>query len=209
MKETELTHELIISLKQGKEKTFRVIFIAYFESLEAFANTYVGNRDIAKDLVQDAFYNLWRKKSSLPEEINLKAYLYQATRNNCLNYLKRLKVQSKYEKRTQDKYNELRLNYDALSHLNFDTLSFNELLEMLNKAIEQLPPKCREVFELSRYDGMKNREIAQLLNISEKAIEGHISKALKYLKDHLKSHYSSGLLLYLLIRSTHLPTIEA
>ncbi len=191
---------MITSLKQGKEKTFRTVFITYFEPLEVFANTYIGNKEISKDLVQDVFYNLWKKRSSLPEKINLRAYLYQATRNNCLNHLKRIKVQSKYEAREQNRYNELRLNYDALSLLSFDTVSFNELLDMLEKAISQLPPKCREIFELSRLEGMKNREIAEILNISVKAVEGHISKALKHLKKQLKDHYSQGILLYILLR---------
>ncbi len=200
MNEKESTYELITSLKQGKEKTFRAVFITYFEPLEVFANTYIGNKEISKDLVQDVFYNLWKKRSSLPERINLKAYLYQATRNNCLNHLKRIKVQSKYEEREQNRYNELRLNYEALSQLSFDTVSFNELLDMLEKAINLLPPKCREVFKLSRYEGMKNREIAELFDISVKAVEGHISKALKHLKDQLKDHYSQGILLCILLR---------
>lgn len=184
---------------RGEEKTFHTIFIAYFESLTVFAKAYVVDIEIAKDIVQEAFYNLWEKRSSLPENSDLKSYLYQATRNNCLNYLKRLKVQEKYEKRILDNYNDLLLNHEALSQLNVDALSFNELLEALNKAISNLPPKCREVFELSRVDGMKNREIAEQLNISVKAVEGHISKALKQLKDQLNSYYSSALMLMLLM----------
>jgi len=200
MNEKKPTYELITSLKQGKEKTFRTVFTTYFEPLEIFANTYIGDDETSKDLIQDVFYNLWKRKSSLPENINLKAYLYQATKNTCLNYLKRTKVQLKYEEREQNRYNELELNYEALSQLSFDTISFNELLNMLEKAINQLPPKCREIFELSRYEGMKNREIAELLDISVKAVEGHISKALKHLKEQLKDHYSQGILLYMLLR---------
>lgn len=191
--------EFLKSIRQGKEKAFREVFIAYFEPLEVFSRAYVEDKDVAKDMVQEVFTNLWNKRSSLPEKINLKAYLYQAARNNCLNYLKRLKVQARYEKRTLDNYNDLLLNYEALIQLNFDTLSYNELLDALNKAICQLPPKCREVFELSRYDGMKNREIAETFGISVKAVEGHISKALKHLKDQLKTSYPYGLILFFLL----------
>ena len=198
MNDHDLNNELVKSLRQGKEKTFRVVFITYFESLEVFAKAYVEDHEVAKDMVQEVFTNLWSKRSSIPERTNLKAYLYQATRNNCLNYLKRLKVQAKYEKRTLDNYNDLLLNYEALAELSFETISYPELLKALNKAISQLPEKCREVFELSRYEGMKNREIAVKLDISVKAVEGHISKALRQLKDQLKTYYSSGLILFLL-----------
>jgi RNA polymerase sigma-70 factor (ECF subfamily) len=194
----DLNTELVKFIRQGKENTFHAVFITYFEQLEVFAKVYVEDKDVAKDMVQEVFANLWNKRSSLPDHTNLKAYLYQATRNNCLNYLKRLKVQAKYEKRTLDNYNDLLLNYEALIRLNFDTLSYNELQDALEKAICQLPPKCREVFELSRYDGMKNREIAEKLGISVKAVEGHISKALKHLKDQLKKIYPYGLILFLL-----------
>jgi RNA polymerase sigma-70 factor (ECF subfamily) len=193
-----LNNELIKSLRQGKEQAFRSVFMTWFESLEVFAKAYVEDQEVARDMVQEVFANLWSKRSSLPEKTNLKAWLYQATRNNCLNYLKRLKVQAKYEKRALDNYHDLLLNFEALVHLNFDTISYHELLEALNNAINRLPERCREVFELSRYDGMKNREIAEKLGISVKAVEGHISKALKQLKDQLNTHYSSDLILFLL-----------
>ena len=201
MNDKNLNNELAGSLKQGKEQAFHSVFVTYFESLEVFAKAYVEDKEVAKDMVQEAFTNLWDKRSSLPEKTNIKAYLYQATRNNCLNYLKRLKVQTKYEKRTLDNYNDLLLNYEALVQLNFDTISYNELQATLDNAISQLPEKCREVFELSRYEGMKNREIAEKLGISVKAVEGHISKALRQLKDQLNTRYSSRLILFFIGRS--------
>ncbi len=198
MNDRRLDSELIKSLRQGKEQAFRSVFMTWFESLEVFAKAYVEDREVARDMVQEVFANLWSKRSSLPEEANLKAWLYQATRNNCLNYLKRLKVQAKYEMRALDNYHDLLLNYEALARLNFDAISYHELMEALNNAMNSLPERCREVFELSRYDGMKNREIAEKLGISVKAVEGHISKALKQLKDQLHAYYSSDLILFLL-----------
>ncbi|KOH45007.1 RNA polymerase sigma-70 factor [Sunxiuqinia dokdonensis] len=182
----------------AKEKNFRVVFMTYFESLEVFAKAYVADEEVAKDITQEVFANLWAKKTSLPPQINLKSYLYQATRNNCLNYLKRLKIRSKYEKRARDNYQDLLLNHEALSQLNFDELSYQELVNSLSEAISELPPKCREVFELSRFDGMKNKEIADHLNISIKAVESHISKALKTLKSKLKPHYPASMIFFIL-----------
>lgn len=196
-----LNNELVNSLKEGKEKTFRAIFIGYFESLEVFAKAYVVDQDVAKDMAQEALTNLWVRRSTLSENTNLKAFLYQVTRNNCLNYLKRIKVQAKYEKRMRDNYNDLLLNYEALVQLNFDTISYRELMDALNSAISRLPVKCREVFELSRYNGMKNAEIAEKLNISVKTVEEHISKALRQLKDKLSIFYPTNLILLLFGRA--------
>ncbi|WP_430971835.1 RNA polymerase sigma-70 factor [Sunxiuqinia rutila] len=186
-----------------KEKNFRSIFISYFESLELFAKAYVLDQHIAKDIVQEVFTNLWMKKESLPTDINIKSYLYKATRNRCLNYLKKQQVKADYEKHTRDKYNELLLSYEALLQLNFDEFSYSELLTALNKAVLQLPEKCREVFELSRFEGLKNREIAEQLGISVKAVEGHITKALKHIKVQLKPHFPSNLILFLLSSLNH------
>ncbi len=204
LNDLELNKELVNSIRHGKELKFRTVFYAYFNSLEVFAKAYVVDGDVAKDMVQDVFYKLWKKRATLPENLNLKAYLYQATKNNCLNYLKHLKVKETYENRMQDSYNDLLLNYEALSQLNFDKVTFQELSDKLNESISNLPPKCREVFELSRFEGYKNRKIAEQLNISIKAVEGHISKALKQLKSQLEDNFPSGFLLYLLIsgRST-------
>lgn len=186
--------DLVGSSYLAREKNFRTVFITYFESLEVFAKAYVVDEDIAKDMVQEVFANLWVKRSSLPQQLDLKSYLYQSTRNNCLNHLKQLKVQNKYEKRTRDNYQDLLLNYEALNQLNFDSLSYQELQKSLSEAIAELPPKCREVFEMSRYNGMKNKEIAEHLNISIKAVEGHITKALKLLKNRLKPHYPARMI---------------
>ncbi|TDN98971.1 RNA polymerase sigma-70 factor [Sunxiuqinia elliptica] len=198
MSERNENREQVKLLKVGQESTFRAIFITYFESLELFAKAYVLDQQIAKDIVQEVFTNLWSKKTSIPTDVNIKSYLYQATRNTCLNYLKKQQVRANYEKHTRDKYNELLLNYEALLQLNFDEFSYSELLNALNEAVLQLPEKCREVFELSRIEGLKNREIAEQLGISVKAVEGHITKALKHIKVQLKPHFPSKLILFLL-----------
>ncbi|MGE4586493.1 MAG: RNA polymerase sigma-70 factor [Mangrovibacterium sp.] len=200
MKDPDRNNKLILSLKNGDESAFRSVFLLYFEPLVLFARAYVADEETAKDMVQDVFSRFWQRRLSLQKQTRLKAYLYQATRNHCLNYLKRIKVEARYEKQVRDHHRDLLLNLEALSHLEFGTVTVNELQASLEQAVCRLPGKCREVFELSRYDGMKNEEIARELNISLKTVEGHITRALKQLKDQLKPFLPGPVSLLLILR---------
>ncbi len=193
IQEKELNTELLKLIKLGDEKAFRIIFNSYFPRLLAFSKEYVNDTEVAKNLVQESFLKLWENRQTLKEESNLKAFLFQVLRNSSLNYLKAEKVKQKYEERLKHSYNEMVLNYGALKQLDFDVVSFNELTEIIDKTIRELPPQCKRVFELSRYQSLKNREIAEKLGISVKAVEGHMSKALKQLRTQLKEHFPSEL----------------
>ncbi|TKG92927.1 RNA polymerase sigma-70 factor [Puteibacter caeruleilacunae] len=192
--EKELDKEVIKLIQKGDDKTFRMTFDAYFPGLLAFAKEYVQDEEVAKNLVQEAFVKLWEKRETLSEDSNIKAFLYHILRNSSLNYLKGEKVRKKYEDRLKHSYNEALLNYEALNRLDFDSLSFEELANVISETINSLPPKCKQVFEMSRYQSLKNREIAEELGISVKAVEGHISKALKELRSELKKQFPSGLI---------------
>ena len=194
----ELDKEVIKLIRKGDENAFRMIFNAYFPSLLSFAKEYVLDEEVAKNLVQEAYVKLWEKRESLSDDSNLKAFLYHILRNSSLNHLKGEKVRRKYEERLKYSYNEAILNYEALNRLDFDSLSFEELSNVINETINNLPPKCKIVFEMSRYQSMKNREIAEELGISVKAVEGHISKALKELRSELKKQFPSGLISFLI-----------
>lgn len=190
----ELNIELLKQIKRGDEKAFQMVFNSYFPGLLAFAKEYVRDEEVAKNLVQEAFLKLWENRENLQDDSNLKGYLYQILRNNSLNYLKAEKVRQKYEERLQFRYNELLLNYQALEQVDFDSISFKELNDIILKTIEQLPPQCKKVFEMSRYESMQNKEIAEQLGVSVKAVEGHMSKALKQLREQLKHHFPAGVL---------------
>ena len=160
----------------------------------SFTKEYVNDEEVAKNLIQESFLKLWEKRKSLKNDSNLKAFLYQVLRNKALNHIKAQKVKQKYEEQLKYKYNEYLLNYDALTQLDFNSVSFKELSAIIDNVIQQLPPQCKRVFEMSRYESMKNREIADELGISVKAVEGHMSKALKKLREQLTLHFPSGVL---------------
>ncbi|MCS6928721.1 MAG: RNA polymerase sigma-70 factor [Saprospiraceae bacterium] len=182
-------------LKQGCTDALRRIFNQYYSKLVSTALTYVGDEQASKDIAQEVFLELWRRRHTLEVEPSLLgAYLHRATINRALNYLK---AQRRYE-----------LYSDCSSWQTLPDASAQEVelkvhqdkLEAhLQEAIEKLPEKCRIVFMLSRFEQMSHREIAQRLNISVKTVENHIVRALRLLRQALaKQYYLPFLLLFLL-----------
>lgn len=184
---------LIRLLKEGNKTVFAAVYDQYFGSQYVYAFKYVLDTEVAKEMVQDSFLKLWKKRISLTEETQILPLLYQITRNNCLNHLKHEKVREKHKTRMQ----KLDLNYMAISHLSAEIIITQELEDTINKAVSSLPPRCREIFELSRNQEKKYREIAEELNISEKTVENQMLKALKIMREKL-SEYLPTLFLTLL-----------
>lgn len=173
-------------IRQGDEKAFEALFAAYFQKLCRFATEYVLDKEIARELVQDSFARLWETKDKLQPESNIPALLYAITRNNSLNYLKRIVSHKRYFEYQLNKSNELQLNLIALSDFAIENFIADELQEQIEKAIQELPEKCRSVFEASRNEGLSYMEIAREFNISERTVENHIAAALKKLRERLK-----------------------
>ena len=148
----------------------------YYQLLVGFAIKYVDEQEVAEELVQDVFAEIWQKGGSITFRTTVKSYLYGAVRNACLNHIKHRKVVWRHEAEvmlTQEVY-------DAT-----DILELDELQTRIDEAMDLLPEKCREVFELSRYEGLKYHEIADRMDISQKTVENQMGKALKVLRQHL------------------------
>ena len=136
---------------------------------------YTYDLDDAKNIVHEVFMSLWEKFEGLPEETNFKSYLYTAVRNKSLNFIR-------------DKKKHVMLE-DAEELAPFEenvSMESAELEREIEIGLQLLPEKCREVFELSRQEGLKYAEIAEKLNISIKTVEAQMSKALSILRDHLR-----------------------
>ncbi len=157
---------------------FEELFKRYYSPLCAFAYRYTKNHDIAEEIVQDAFTYLWENSAGIEIRTTLESYLYGAVRNACLNHLKHLKVQEKYEAHTR--------HLETTETTNFAEL--DELEEAIQSALDALPEKCREIFEMNRYQGLKYKEISEKLEVSVKTVETQMSRALKSLRQSLK-HY--------------------
>lgn len=188
--------EVIDQIKSGSEKAFRVVYDLYFLRLERFAAGYVIDRVEAQDIVQSVFLTLWDRKESLYPETNLNNYLVTLTKNQCLNHLRHVRAELNYVAKQEQKNAGLLLNYYALEKLNENKILFDELEIAAKQAIDSLPGQSREVFILSRIEGMKYQEIALKLEISVKTVEKKMSIALELLRKALKDYY---LLLFLFL----------
>ena len=179
-----LSNEIIEMLNNKKEAAFEVVFNLYYPRLVYFAKEYVSYED-AKNLTQDAFVTFWEKNPIVSNESQLQSFLYTTVKNNCLMRLRHEKVKKKFTDKSKERIqNQVYLS--ALQQLDTSVLAFNELETIIEKTLADLPPRCREIFILSRFEGKKNHEIAETMEISVKTVEAQMTKALKILKIALK-----------------------
>ncbi len=183
---------MLNSLNKGDEDFYRTLFDALQPALVRYATEYVIDTDMASNIVQEAFLKLWEKRKQIKVGTVLNAYLYKSVRNNCLNYLRHLKVADKYA----GQLNAVSLNYEALKDKSAERLLEAEIMERLQKAVEKMTPQCRNVFVLSRFEGKSYKEIAQELNIAEKTVENQMGKALKVARNELQEFLPITMLLY-------------
>lgn len=179
---------LIERIKDNDEAAFKVVFNTYYPRLYYFIFEFIPLKNITEDIVQDTFMTLWNKRSELKDNTNIAAYLFTVAKNNSLYRLRDKRYRQKIFAENLLAENELELNLNTLSTVDTSVFAFQEIEEIITKTLAELPPQCREVFELSRFKEMKNREIASALNISVKTVEGHISKGLKIFRVALKDY---------------------
>jgi len=185
--------EAIQRLKSGDETTFESIYRYFFPKLDYFSNQYLLDPEASKSIVQDVFTELWDKRKTFREDTNIHAWLFTVTKNKSLKQISKLRSQKNYSDHL--KVRQLGINYKALEEFDTGNFMLDELRELIQAALNKLSPSCRKVFEMSRYEGMKNQQIAEELDLSIKTVEAHISKALRVFRSELKDYLP---LLYLL-----------
>jgi RNA polymerase sigma-70 factor (ECF subfamily) len=176
------------NLKNGDHKTFENIFYTFFSRLMTYSKEYVIDLEAAREIVQDSFVKLWENRQQLNDNSNISAFLFTLVRNSSLNYLRQMITRKKYIEYSQYKYHQYLLNYTALLDDSAENLLYRELEEKIKDVIEQLPEKCKTVFELSRLNNLKHKEIASKLNISVKTVENHIAEALRRIHVQLEEY---------------------
>ena len=190
----EINIELALQLKNGDENAFEIIFKSFFEPIVNFADEYVGEFEVSRNIAQTVFMRLWENRLSINPDLNLKSYLYTSARNLCISHLRRLKAQDNYFEKKKKSYEDFSLNQEALSYLDFNTIDLDSIESIINSTIDSLPKRCKEVFLLSRIEGVKNQEVANQLDISVKSVEANITRALKILKENLKDYLPNAIL---------------
>jgi RNA polymerase sigma-70 factor (ECF subfamily) len=163
------------------DREFETLFREQFNSLCNLAHTVVKDTDEAKDVVQYVFLNYWQRRKDLTIKGSVKGYFYKAVLNTAL---------TRYNKNKRTLSIDY-MPYDKMAD-NTEPETDNSIFELMHAAINALPPVCQKVFRLSRFTDLSNKEIAEELGISVKAVEKHITKALKALRQELrpfKHHY--------------------
>lgn len=187
MKENVNHIELFLSLANGDDQAFEKIYKLYFPRLLAFSFKMINDSGLAKDLVQNVFIKIWETRNSLNIE-NPEAFIYQMVRNASLNYIRHIKVVDNLKSKVKDQYLGEELYYIDMVGNEPYLLIEKELEQKILKVMNSLPNKCFSIFYLSRIDGLKNREIADQLEISVKSVEKHISKALQIYRDNFPDY---------------------
>ena len=197
LKPNEHHTEMFRAFTNGDKEAFEQLYKLYFPRLYSFSFKIIKDGNLAKDLVQNVFIKIWESPSSLDIDFP-ESFIYQMVRNACLNYIRHLKVVDNLKSMVREKYLGEELYYIDLVGNQPYILIEKELEGRIKDVMNSLPEKCLAVFRRSRIDGLKNREIAEQLGISLKAVEKHISKALQIYRDNFSDYLPIQLVLLVL-----------
>lgn len=168
---------LLEGIYAGREEAYKSLFLLYFEPLTLFANKYLNDIDLSKDMVQEVFGQLYEKREQIQIEESLKSFLYRAVNNRCLNSLKRDSM--------KDRHHKVIKLHSREDHYE-DVMETAELESKIRQLMNSLPGECQRIFKMSRLEHKTNQEIADALQISKRTVETQISKALKIFREGLK-----------------------
>ena len=163
------------------EPEFKKMFKTHFRALHAYAFTIIREESHAEEIVQQVFYKVWERKKDLNINQSLKSYLYQSVYNESLNYLKHLKVKKAHQSYILSTSGEEESSSSK-------KLMVKELEAKIVEALKLLPEQCRTIFQLSRFENLKYREIADQLGLSVKTVENQMGKALRIMRTHLAEY---------------------
>lgn len=186
--------ELFLKLQVSDERAFQTLFKKYYSAMCSFARQFLFDSEMAEETVQEIFVKIWEKREQLNIETSVKHYLFRSVRNHCLNLLQHEKIKKQYASKILE-----------ANHAEIDPEQYFievDLLKRIERSIDSLPPKRKEIFRLSREQGMKYKEIADTLNISIKTVEAQMGLALKHLRDELKDFNNHFLTLFLVLKKS-------
>jgi RNA polymerase sigma-70 factor, ECF subfamily len=190
----EITSEELYIVKkmiEGDVDSFKYFFDRYYDDLCNFVHVYLHDQALSEEIVQDIFVYFWENKEKLQINTSVKSFLFSASKFKSMNLLRDTKTQ----KRIVEKIGKTEpLNTSEEEDSYIDT---NEFKKILDAAVDQLAPKCREIFLLSKFEDLSNREIAEKLGISVKTVENQMTIALKKLREYLLPFRGKIFLLFL------------
>ncbi|MND50656.1 ECF RNA polymerase sigma factor SigW [compost metagenome] len=172
--------ELILFLKEGDQAAFTEIYNRYWASMYSHVYKMLRSQEESKDLLQDMFSSLWLKAADIDEQTKLSGYLYLSARNRVFNLIQRNKVKNDYLASVAQFISEAGTE-------TMERLDEKDLINAIESEIQNLPPKMREIFELSRKANLTHKEIAEKLNISDQTVRKQVQNALRILKPKVQA----------------------
>lgn len=164
------------------EKAFKQLFDLFSGRLFSFANSFLKNKSLAEEVVSDVFLKLWLIRFDLVNKSNIKAYLFKATYNTVLNYLKEI------QRKQAVSFDDIEVDF-GVDHICPETNLINkELKIMIEQAVESLPPRCKLIYKMAKMEGLKYKEISDLLDISVKTIDHQLTIATKKMAEVILSY---------------------
>ncbi len=173
---------LKMQIAKGNESAFRELFDLFFPLITQFVFSLIKSKDAATDITDDIFIRLWNKRTEIEKIENLKVYLYKAAKNASLNYISRSAGRNVHEPfddisvQLKDESNPEQMMITA------------EMARKIIEAVNSLPPRCKIIFKLVREDGLKYKEVAEILNLSAKTVDAQMVIAVSRIREAMKSH---------------------
>ncbi len=182
-----ITLDLFEEIRKGSRKAYEQLFKTHYAPLVRFAIEFLKDQDAAEDLVQEVFVKIWERRETIEITLAVKAYLYMAVKNHCLNKLKKEQrnafLEDTHENTMDWSTNHTEQHADAIG-----------LSQHIQQALEKLPPKCALIFKMSRFEDKTYKEIAESLELSVKTVEAQMGKALHLMRTHLAPYLTIFLL---------------
>ncbi len=174
--EIETGKDLVTIIHEGKIATFTKFYTQFFQQLLLASDKYIKDVPVAEEIVQNVFLKIWENPENLDEVKSIRSYLYKSVINASINHVNREKNIAQHHQKIAADFTEEYL---------IDLEEENELIVLLYAEIDKLPPQCQKIFKLNRFERLKYKEIASMLEISERTVENHIATALKVLRKSL------------------------
>lgn len=173
-------HKIVKDLRNGDKQALDEIYKFFYPKLYVFAKSFLKVEDDINDILQDVFVKLWLNREKIGKVETFNSYLFTIAKNAIVSYFREKSKDQKFEARVKEILVNAEKEYN-------DELEYKDLKQNLESIIEQLPEKRKQIFKLSREEGLSNKEIAEKLDISVKTVEDHMRHALQFIRKHLKT----------------------
>ena len=175
---------LLEQVALGDQRAFRELYHIYHKRLHYFAFALVKMKEAAEEIVEDVFIRLWHQRATITQINNLKIYLYTATKNTALNYLSKKARESMVEP-----FDNIDIALQETGISPEQIMITAETYQKIRQAVEALPPRCKMIFKLIREDGLKYKEVSEILNISINTIDAQMAIAVQRIADAVRKEF--------------------